>query len=398
MELASLSIICEELFGENSRAPQAQKLPWRLKFRMLKCKSQLLPGGTISEARWFHLRLSYWRSLHAETFLCSGKHSSRFLFTNVTPRKASQDSFALSGQNVQGPIILIVIKKKKPWQWFSTPVRTAFRDLTSHSNIWHVLSRRLNTWRALLQKSMERNDNCSLECLLHRLFLTSSTLSNHGACIRWYWKGSVHRFLFSKNTLPAKPFHKAGDSQGALLAPVLLLCCRQGPKANAPQELSHQPRLQGKDTEPKNQELSSSLWRRQPSSLPLSLQNTTHGKNERCPVQMYCEILNRENKDRAPISVTWCQQSSKAEATKCRVKQNGYSSASGGRGVLAEFPHCVSPHFSSPDWDLEVPHIHKIMDHQSTPTSVQRRQQAGQGCTASLKDWTALPSRAGMPS
>lgn len=99
------------LFWESSRAPQAQKLPWRLKFRMLKCKSQILPGGMISEARWFHLRLSYWRSLHAETFLCSGKHSSRFLFTNVTPRKGSQDSFALSGQNVRGPIILIVIKK-----------------------------------------------------------------------------------------------------------------------------------------------------------------------------------------------------------------------------------------------------------------------------------------------
>lgn len=212
---------------------------------MLKCKSQILPGGTISEARWSHLRLGYWRSLHAETFLCSGKHSPSFLFTNVTPRKASQDSFALSGQNVQGPIILIVIKKKKkPWQWFSTAVRIVFRDLTSHSNIWPVLSRRLNTWRVLLQKSMERNDNCSLECLLHRLFLTSPTLSNHGACIRWYRKGSVHRFLLSKNTLITKPFHEAEDSHASPMAPVLFLNPKQGPQQNTPKAPCFEPAIQ----------------------------------------------------------------------------------------------------------------------------------------------------------
>lgn len=160
-------------------------------------------------------------------------------------------------------------------------MRTVFRDLTSHSNIWHALSRRLNTWRALLQKSMERNDNCSLECLLHRLFLTSSTLSNHGARIRWYWKGSVHRFLFSKNTLPAKPFHEAGILRACWWH---LFCCYaagRGPKQMHPKScalLSHQPILQGKETEPKNQELSSSLWRRQSFSFPSALRISCMGR------------------------------------------------------------------------------------------------------------------------
>lgn len=123
-------------------------------------------------------------------------------------------------------------------------MRIVFRDLTSHSNIWHVLSRRLNTWRVLLQKSMERNDNCSLECLLHRLFLTSPTLSNHGACIRWYWKGSVHRFLLSKNTLLTKPFHEAEDSRATPVAPVLVLNYKPGPKQNPPKAPCLQPAIQ----------------------------------------------------------------------------------------------------------------------------------------------------------
>lgn len=123
-------------------------------------------------------------------------------------------------------------------------MRIVFRDLTSHSNIWHVLSRRLNTWRVLLQKSMERNDNCSLECLFHRLFLTSPTLSNHAECIRWYWKGSVHRFLLSKSTLITKPFPKAEDAHATPMAPVLVLDYKQGPKQNTSKAPCLQPAIQ----------------------------------------------------------------------------------------------------------------------------------------------------------
>lgn len=76
---------------------------------------------------------------------------------------------------------------------------------------------------------MERNDNCSLECLLHRLFLTSPTLSNHGARIRCSWKGSVLGFLLCRNTLGTKPFTPSwgftGCTQGTC----------SGPKHNSPQ-------------------------------------------------------------------------------------------------------------------------------------------------------------------
>lgn len=150
---------------------------------------------------------------------------------------------------------------------------------------------------------MERNDNCSLECLLHRLFLTSPSLSNHGACIRWYWKGSVHRFLLSKNTLTTKPFHEAEDSHAtpmALLSFFRLWAGAQTKYSRSSMASASNSDGKDKDTDYKNQELYFNLWWRQLFSLSLSFENVAHGKNWRSPNAKTVEDIRHRGQGQSP--------------------------------------------------------------------------------------------------
>lgn len=96
-----------------------------------------------------------------------------------------------------------------------------------------------------------------------------------------------------------------------------------------------------------------------------------------------------ESKDRALISGDQCQQSSKAEATKCQMKQNSYSSTFEGRKILAEFPQYISPPVFKTGVCRFFAFLKSVLP-EHTHEYAEKRQQTGQVCTLFLKGWTVL--------
>lgn len=194
---------------------------------------------------------------------------------------------------------------------------------------------------------MERNNNCSLECLLHRLVLTFPALSNHGACIRWCSKGSAHRFHLSKNTLVTKP----SWSWSTLMAPVLVLDYKQEPKQNTPKAPCPQPAIQIAKAKTLGIKIESFIFISDedncfpsPSALRILCMGRMPILMPFAQMQRHWKMQDRENEGKVLISGSWHQQNDKAEATKCQMKQTSSSCTIEGRKIPAEFPQWFSLH------------------------------------------------------